>query len=81
MALNSMLFRSMKESQAAYRRTVGRASLRRSAALRSGDADGLLVLKLDRLSRSTRDVLDVVALAALSEMEFPYTRSSAHENQ
>jgi DNA invertase Pin-like site-specific DNA recombinase len=30
------------------------------AAVRSGAADGLLVLKLDRLSRSTRDVLDLV---------------------
>ena len=28
--------------------------------LRSGEADGLLVLKLDRLSRRTRDVLDLV---------------------
>jgi site-specific DNA recombinase len=30
------------------------------AAIRSGEADGLLVLKLDRLSRSTRDILDLV---------------------
>jgi DNA invertase Pin-like site-specific DNA recombinase len=29
-------------------------------AVRQGEADGLLVLKLDRLSRSTRDVLDLV---------------------
>ena len=29
-------------------------------AVRSGEADGLLALKLDRLSRSTRDVLDLV---------------------
>lgn len=29
-------------------------------ALRDGEADGLLVLKLDRLSRRTRDVLDLV---------------------
>lgn len=28
--------------------------------LRRGDADGLVVLRLDRLSRSTRDVLDLV---------------------
>jgi DNA invertase Pin-like site-specific DNA recombinase len=30
------------------------------AAIRAGDADGLLVLKLDRLSRATRHVLDLV---------------------
>lgn len=30
------------------------------SAVRRGQADGLLVLKLDRLSRSTRDVLDLV---------------------
>ena len=30
------------------------------ATVRRGEADGLLVLKLDRLSRSTRDVLDLV---------------------
>jgi DNA invertase Pin-like site-specific DNA recombinase len=28
--------------------------------LKAGEADGLPVLKLDRLSRSTRDVLDLV---------------------
>ena len=28
--------------------------------VRAGEADGLLVLKLDRLSRTTRDVLDLV---------------------
>ena len=39
----------------------GRPGLARVlAALRDGEADGLLVLKLDRLSRSTRDVLDLV---------------------
>ena len=30
------------------------------ARIRSGEADGLLALKLDRISRSTRDVLDLV---------------------
>jgi site-specific DNA recombinase len=30
------------------------------ARIRSGEAEGLLVLKLDRLSRTTRDVLDLV---------------------
>lgn len=34
--------------------------LRALGAVRGGAADGLLVLKLDRLSRSTRDVLDLV---------------------
>lgn len=29
-------------------------------SIRKGDADGLLILKLDRLSRRTRDVLDLV---------------------
>ncbi len=41
-----------------------RAGLQRAlASLRTGEACGLVVTKLDRLSRSTRDVLDLVALA------------------
>ena len=32
-------------------------------ALRGGDVDGIVVTKLDRLSRSARDVLDLVARA------------------
>ena len=32
-------------------------------ALRRGEADGLVAVKLDRLSRTTRDVLDLVARA------------------
>ena len=39
-------------------RRVGLA--RALSCVRSGEADGLLVVKLDRLSRSTRDVLDLV---------------------
>ena len=41
--------------------TLDRPALTRVLAmLRSGEADALLVVKLDRLSRATRDVLDLV---------------------
>jgi DNA invertase Pin-like site-specific DNA recombinase len=36
------------------------AMARALTLIENGDADGILVLKLDRLSRSTRDVLDLV---------------------
>jgi len=46
------------------KRTSNRPGLQRAlAALARGEADGLAVARLDRLSRSTRDVLDLVALA------------------
>jgi DNA invertase Pin-like site-specific DNA recombinase len=59
---------------------LGGTSLR---ALRKGEADGLVAVKLDRMSRSTRDVLDLVAQAeredwALHSIEEKLDTSSAH---
>ena len=46
------------------RRTVNRPALQRAlGALSRGEADGLVAVQLDRLSRTTRDVLDLVARA------------------
>ncbi len=46
------------------RKTTNRAGLQRElVALKRGDVAGLVVVKLDRLSRTTRDVLDLVAAA------------------
>ncbi len=46
------------------RRTNNRPALQRAlSALSRGEADGLVAVKLDRLSRTTRDVLDLVARA------------------
>ena len=46
------------------KRTSNRPALQRALqALRKGGADGLVVVKLDRLSRTTRDVLDLVERA------------------
>jgi len=43
------------------KRMANRAALQRAlAALKAGDADGLIVLKLDRLSRSIKDVIELV---------------------
>jgi len=43
------------------KRMANRAGLARAlATLRAGDADGLIVLKLDRLSRSIKDVIELV---------------------
>ncbi len=45
-------------------KTTNRPALQRAlAALREGEAFGLVAVKLDRLSRTTRDVLDLVARA------------------
>ena len=45
-------------------KTVRRPGLQRAlAAMSKGEATGIVALKLDRLSRSTRDVLDLVARA------------------
>jgi len=65
-------------------RTTNRPALQRAlAALRDGDADGLVAVKLDRLSRSTRDVLDLVSSAeregwALHSIEERLDTSSPH---
>ncbi len=46
------------------RRTTNRPALQRALqALRKGEVVGLVAVKLDRLSRTTRDVLDLVARA------------------
>ena len=46
------------------RRTTNRPALQRALkALAKGEASGLVAVKLDRLSRTTRDVLDLVARA------------------
>ncbi len=46
------------------RKTGNRPALQRTLlALESGEASGLVAVKLDRLSRTTRDVLDLVANA------------------
>jgi DNA invertase Pin-like site-specific DNA recombinase len=46
------------------KRTTNRPALQRALqALKSGEAAGLVAVKLDRLSRTTRDVLDLVARA------------------
>ena len=61
-----------------------RAGLQRALrALRKGDAGGLVAVKLDRLSRSTRDVLDLVERAdrecwALHSIEERLDTSSPH---
>ncbi|MCZ6785817.1 MAG: recombinase family protein, partial [Planctomycetota bacterium] len=46
------------------KRTANRPALQRAlATLKEGRADGLVVVKLDRLSRTTRHVLDLVERA------------------
>ena len=60
----------------------GRALQRALQALRSGEVVGLVAVKLDRLSRTTRDVLDLVARAekeswALHSIEERLDTSSA----
>jgi site-specific DNA recombinase len=58
------LLRVERDEGVSGSRLRSRAGLQRAlASLRSGEAAGLVVAKLDRLSRSTRDVLDLVALA------------------
>lgn len=65
-------------------RTTNRPALQRVlAALRAREADGLVAVKLDRLSRSTRDVLDLVSSAeregwALHSIEERLDTSSPH---
>jgi len=46
------------------KKTSNRPALQRAlAALKASDADGLVIVKLDRLSRTTRDILDLVSQA------------------
>ncbi len=66
------------------KRTSNRPALQRALqALRKGSADGLVVVKLDRLSRTTRDVLDLVERAeregwALHSIEERLDTASPH---
>jgi len=54
----------VRDNGASARTVTKRAGLQRVLRdLRAGQADGVVVAKLDRLSRTTRDVLDLVARA------------------
>ncbi len=58
------LARVEEDAGISARKTTNRPALQRAlVALRRGDAAGLVAIKLDRLSRTTRDVLDLVARA------------------
>ncbi len=59
-----VLLRVEEDRGISARRTTNRPALQRALqALRKGEAVGLVAVKLDRLSRTTRDVLDLVARA------------------
>ena len=66
------------------KKTSNRPALQRALqALRRGEAHGLAIVKLDRLSRTTRDILDLVARAekegwALHSIEEKLDTSSPH---
>ena len=58
------LARVEEDAGISAKRTTNRPALQRALqALRKGEAAGLVAVKLDRLSRTTRDVLDLVARA------------------
>ncbi len=58
------LLRVEEDAGVSARRTTNRPALQRALkALAKGEASGLVAVKLDRLSRTTRDVLDLVARA------------------
>lgn len=58
------LLRVEEDAGVSARKTSNRPALQRALkALAKGDASGLVAVKLDRLSRTTRDVLDLVARA------------------
>ncbi|MHC4136110.1 MAG: recombinase family protein [Planctomycetota bacterium] len=59
-----VLARVEEDAGISARKTTNRPALQRALqALKSGEASGLVAVKLDRLSRTTRDVLDLVARA------------------
>lgn len=59
-----VLARVEEDAGISAKRTTNRPALQRAlGALKKGDAAGLVAVKLDRLSRTTRDVLDLVARA------------------
>ena len=58
------LVRIEEDAGISAKKTTNRPALQRALeALREGEATGLVAVKLDRLSRTTRDVLDLVARA------------------
>ncbi len=58
------LTRVEQDAGISAKRTTNRPGLQRAlSALRDGDADGLVAVKLDRLSRTTSDILDLVSRA------------------
>jgi DNA invertase Pin-like site-specific DNA recombinase len=58
------LVRIEEDAGVSARRTTNRPALQRALrSLAKGEASGLVAVKLDRLSRTTRDVLDLVARA------------------
>ena len=58
------LLRVEEDAGLSARRTTNRPALQRALkALAKGEASGLVAVKLDRLSRTTRDVLDLVSRA------------------
>jgi len=58
------LLRVEEDAGVSARRTSNRPALQRALrSLARGEASGLVAVKLDRLSRTTRDVLDLVARA------------------
>jgi site-specific DNA recombinase len=58
------LLRVEEDAGVSAKRTTNRPALLRALkALAKGEASGLVAVKLDRLSRTTRDVLDLVARA------------------
>jgi len=62
------LLRVEEDAGVSARRTSNRPALLRTLkALAKGEASGLVAVKLDRLSRTTRDVLDLVAKAEKEE--------------
>ncbi len=59
-----VLARVEQDAGISAKKTTNRPGLQRAlSALRDGDADGLVAVKLDRLSRTTSDILDLVARA------------------
>ena len=78
------LARVEEDAGISARRTTNRPGLQCAlAALRRRDVAGLVVVKLDRLSRATRDVLDLVAAAerggwALHSIDERLDTSSPH---
>ncbi len=78
------MLRVEEDAGISAKRTSNRPALQRALqTLRMGDADGLVVVKLDRLSRTTRDVLDLVERAeregwALHSIEERLDTASPH---